>query len=560
MKLALTRAGRLVGAIAIVALAGSAVRAGVGAVATVHPEATEAGAAVLREGGNAIDAAIAAALTLGVVDGQNSGIGGGCLAMVRLADGRVIAVDGRETAPRRATRDMFLREGKAIAGLSQEGALAVGVPGELYALDLLSRRYGRIPLRHHLERAAALAERGVPVSRSLANRLLGEATAIRRHAEASRLLLHSDGSPLREGEILRQPDLAATYRAIAKQGSRWFYRGSFAAQTERWMRENGGLLSRRDFRDYRAVLREPVVSRYRDTTVIGFPPPSSGGVHVAQILNILTHFDLRSLGEGSPTWIHFTAEAMRLAFADRAFWLGDSDFVRVPRGLADPDYAARLAARIRPDSVASVASHDTPPGAEQDVFRKHTTHLSTMDAEGNWVGLTATINTTFGSKVVIPGTGVFLNNQMDDFSAQPGATNFFGLVGAEANAVAPGKRPLSSMSPTLVLRGGEPVLAVGAAGGPTIISQTVLAIVRFVDFQKTPADAIAAPRFHHQWRPDELILESGWDAGTEAALKSLGHAVRRITSLGAAQAVGAGATGVAASGDPRVDGVGTVVE
>ncbi|MCK6500295.1 MAG: gamma-glutamyltransferase, partial [Nitrospira sp.] len=208
MKLALTRAGRLVGAIAIVALAGSAVRAGVGAVATVHPEATEAGAAVLREGGNAIDAAIAAALTLGVVDGQNSGIGGGCLAMVRLADGRVIAVDGRETAPRRATRDMFLREGKAIAGLSQEGALAVGVPGELYALDLLSRRYGRIPLRHHLERAAALAERGVPVSRSLANRLLGEATAIRRHAEASRLLLHSDGSPLREGEILRQPDLA----------------------------------------------------------------------------------------------------------------------------------------------------------------------------------------------------------------------------------------------------------------------------------------------------------------------------------------------------------------
>ncbi|MBL9140139.1 MAG: gamma-glutamyltransferase [Verrucomicrobiales bacterium] len=541
-------------------LACPAIRAGNGAVATVHGEATAAGVAVLREGGNAVDAAIAAALTLGVVDGQNSGIGGGCLAIVRLANGKVVAVDGRETAPRAATRDMFVRAGQVVPALSQEGPLAVGVPGELAALEWLARRYGCLPMARHLARAADLAERGFPISRSYANRLLGEVPSIRRHAEAARILLHEDGRPWAEGELLRQPDLASTYRAIAANGTRWFYRGPFADRTERWMRDNGGLLRRRDFAHYRPVQRETVVSRYREATVIGFPPPSSGGVHVAQILNILDHFDLRALGEDSPAWVHWTAEAMRLAFADRAFWLGDSDFVRVPRGLADPKYAARLAARIHPESVAPVDRHDNPPDADREFFGKHTTHLSAMDGEGNWVTLTATINTTFGSKVVIPGTGVFLNNQMDDFSAQPGATNFFGLVGSEANAVAPGKRPLSSMSPTLVLRDGQPVLAVGAAGGPTIISQVVLAIIRFVDFQKTPAEAIAGPRFHHQWLPDELVLESAWDASTEAALKGLGHKVRRVRTLGAAQATGRWLDKDAAAGDPRVDGVGTVVE
>jgi gamma-glutamyltranspeptidase/glutathione hydrolase len=548
------------GLVACWAVVGPSALARNGAVASVHGEATAAGVAVLKAEGNAIDAAIAVALTLGVVDGQNSGIGGGCLAIVRLANGKCVALDGREIAPRAAYRDMYLREGKAVASLSQEGALAVAVPGQLAALDLLARRYGTVPLGRHLERAAALAERGFPVSRSYAGRLAGEVAAIRRHSEAARLLLQADGSPLREGEILKQPDLAATYRAIAARGIDWFYRGPFAERTERWMREHGGLLTRQDFRGYRPVLREPVVTQYRGHAIVGFPPPSSGGVHVAQILNILEQFDLRTIGESSPTWIHLVAEAMRAAFADRAYWLGDSDFVNVPRGLVDPNYAMDLAARIRRDATTPVTSHGEPPDSTHDFFGKHTTHLSTMDHDGNWVALTATINTTFGSKVVIPGTGVFLNNEMDDFSADVSGTNFFGLAGSEANAVAPRKRPLSSMSPTVVLRDGRPVLAVGAAGGPTIISQAVLAIVRVVDFSQTPAEAIAGPRFHHQWQPDELFLERAWDSATESALASLGHQIHRVPSLGASQAVGwTHDRGVAAS-DPRVDGVAVVVE
>ncbi|MCC7373928.1 MAG: gamma-glutamyltransferase [Verrucomicrobiales bacterium] len=531
-----------------------------GAVASVHSEATAAGVAVLKEGGNAVDAAIAVALTLGVVDGQNSGIGGGCLALVRLANGKVVALDGRETAPRAARRDMYLRDGKAFPALSQEGALAVAVPGQLAALDLLARKYGTVPMARHLERAATLAEKGFPITRSYAARLAGELAAVARSPEAARLLLHADGSPMKEGDVLRQPDLAATYRAIAAHGIRWFYRGPFAEQTEHWMQEHGGLMTRRDFRDYRPVIREPVVSRYRGHTIVGFPPPSSGGIHVAQILNMLERYNLREMGESSPDWVHVVAESMKAAFADRAYWLGDSDFVRVPRGLVDSDYAMRLAARIRMDTATPVATHGDPPGADRDFFGKHTTHLSTMDGDGNWVALTATINTTFGSKVVIPGTGVFLNNEMDDFSADVRGTNFFGLAGSEANAVAPRKRPLSSMSPTLVLRDGQPVLAVGAAGGPTIISQAVLAIVRFVDFARTPAEAIAGPRFHHQWRPDELVLERAWDNETEAALRGKGHTVRRVPALGASQAVGRVEGRVSGASDPRVDGVAAVVE
>lgn len=528
------------------------------AVATVHPLATQAGLDAYRRGGNAIDAAVASALMLGVVDGQNSGIGGGCLALVRLSNGKWVALDGREAAPAAATRDMFVRNGEAVPALSQEGPLAVGVPGELAALDWLARHHGRRPLSEALLEAAKVAEDGFLVGDDLASRLRGEAEIVKRHPEAAAIFLHPDGTPWKAGERLRQPDLARSYRAMAGKGTRWFYRGEFAEKTDAWMRQHGGLLTQSDFARYRVVRREPVFARYRDCEVVGFPPPSSGGIHVAQILHALSGFKVQDFGLGSPDLAHVTAETMKRAFADRAYWLGDSDHAKVPKGLTAPEYAGRWATEIRMDAATPVAGHGTPPGAWTDHFGRHTTHLSAADADGNWVALTATVNTTLGSKVVIPGTGIVLNNEMDDFSAQPGRTNFFGLVGAEANAVAPRKRPLSSMSPTIVLRDGEPILAVGAAGGPTIISQTVLAVIQVVDFGRTPGEALAQPRLHQQWKPDEVVIEKGWGTSTLDALRQRGHVVREVNRLGAAQAVGRVGGHLEAAADPRLDGQGAV--
>jgi gamma-glutamyltranspeptidase/glutathione hydrolase len=320
------------------------------------------------------------------------------------------------------------------------------------------------------------------------------------------------------------------------------------------MQDHDGLLTEVDFAGYVAKTREPLRTTYRGFEIVGFPPSSSGGVHVAQILNILEKFDLKALGANSPDFIHVVAEAMKLAFADRAFWLGDPDFVPVPRGLLDKGYAAQLAKKIRLEKITPVPQHSIPPRAAQDLFKKHTTHFSAADSDGNWVACTATINTSFGSKIVVPGTGVVLNNEMDDFSAQPGMANFFGLVGAEANGVAPGKRPLSSMSPTIVLKNGKPILSLGAAGGPTIITQTLLAIIHVADFGRDPADALAQPRFHHQWSPDELRIEKRFPAETRRELERRGHKLREVDSFGACQIVGRAGDGEAFVGaaDPRV--------
>jgi gamma-glutamyltranspeptidase/glutathione hydrolase len=283
-------------------------------------------------------------------------------------------------------------------------------------------------------------------------------------------------------------------------------------------------------------------------------------VHVAQILNVVEHFNLSAMGPRSVDFAHIVTEAMKVAFADRARWLGDSDFVEVPRGLISKEYGASLAGRIQARTAGVVEGHGTPPGLGHDYFGGHTTHVSTADVEGNWVALTATINTSFGSKAVVPGTGVLLNNEMDDFVALPGSTNFFGLVGAEANAVAPHKRPLSSMSPTIVLRNGEPFLAVGAAGGPTIISQVVLALLRMIEFGAPPDEALRAPRFHHQWRPDELVIEDAWGPDVVSELAMRGHRLRILKKLGATQAVGVSGGSMVAVADPRNEGSGGVHE
>jgi gamma-glutamyltranspeptidase/glutathione hydrolase len=525
--------------------------------ATIHPLATDAAIQAMRQGGNAVDAAIAAALTLGVVDGHNSGLGGGCFMLIRLADGRVVAIDGREKAPAAATRDMFLRNGQPDTKLSQTGALAAGVPGALAAYEYAATNFGQLPLASHFTVAAQLAEHGFPLNRSYAQRLAATAEELRQF-EASRVaLLKPDGSPWEAGELLRQPDLAAGYRAIADQGSAWFYRGPFARQTEQWMRANGGLLTAEDFSRYTIELREPVRTVYRGFEILGFPPPSSGGAHVAQILNILEQFKVRKLRAGSADFIHVVTEAMKLAFADRAFWLGDPAFAKVPRGLVSKEYGAELANRIDRRRATPVAGHGTPSGATTDFFGKHTTHFSTADRAGNWVACTATINTSFGSKVVVPGTGIILNNQMDDFSIQPGVANAFGLVGAEANAVAPGKRPLSSMSPTIVLRNGHPVLSLGAAGGPTIISQTVLTLLYVLDFEMPLEKALAQVRFHHQWQPDELRIERKAGEDVIRDLERRGHRVRVVEELGATQAVSFDDSKkrFAGAADPRSEGI-----
>ena len=536
-----------------------------GAVATVHPLATRAGLEALAAGGNAVDAAVASALMLGVVDGHNSGLGGGCFLLIRLADGRTVAVDGREMAPAAATRDQFLRNGKADPRLSEHGALAAGVPGELAALDYVSSRFGRIPLRRLLQSGARVAEKGFipsPDYRGRVEETLKELEWAPPDAEAFAGFRRIWRAPAGVGVWrLKQPELAGFYRHLAERGATEFYRGDFPRQVEAHMTRIGGLLKASDFAAYEARVREPVRTTYRGLEVVGFPPPSSGGVHVGEILNILEHFDLRRMGEDSPDFVHVVAEAMKLAFADRAHWLGDPDFARVPRGLTSKTYARDLAGRIDPLHAGLVPGAGQPPAAETDVFERerhrHTTHFSAADAEGNWVACTATVNTSFGSKVVVPGTGLVLNNQMDDFVAQPGVPNFFGLIGADANAVEARKRPLSSMSPTLVLRDGQPILSLGAAGGPTIISQTLLAIVRVVDFGRSPAEALEGKRFHHQWRPDVVKLERSWGEPMAADLRRRGHLVEWVDRLGATQAVGRRSNGrFEAASDPRVSGLG----
>jgi gamma-glutamyltranspeptidase / glutathione hydrolase len=530
-----------------------------GVVATVHPLATQAAADAFKDGGNAIDAAVAAALTLGVVDGFNSGLGGGCFLVIRKADGTVIAIDGRETAPARASRDMFLRDGQADTRLSQTGALASGVPGALAAYDRAVREHGRLTLARHLNAAADVAEKGFPLSKTYASRLRSVADTLAKFPASKAAFLKPDGQPFAAGELLVQADLAKSYRAMAGQGTGWFYGGPFAKAAESWMQSNGGVMTALDFRAYRVKLREPVRSTYRGHEIIGMSPPSSGGVHVAQILNILERFDLRAMGADSADFVHVVTEAMKPAFADRAWWLGDPDFAPVPRGLVDKAYAAEQAKKIDLKRATPVPQHGTPPRATEDLFSRHTTHFSTADSDGNWVACTATINTTFGSKVVVPGTGIVLNNEMDDFSAQPGVPNAFGLLGNEANAVAPGKRPLSSMSPTIVLKDGRPVLSVGAAGGPTIISQTLLAIIRVVDFGQTPEQALSKPRFHHQWQPDELRVEASLPEAVRAELAARGHKLKVVDAIGVSQAVGVNAKGeFTGAADPRAEGEASV--
>lgn len=526
-------------------------------VASVHPLATDAGLNAFKSGGNAVDAAIATAVTLGVVDNHNSGLGGGCFVLIRRPDGTILAIDGREKAPAAATRDMYIVDGKVDPRLSTTGPLAVAVPGALAAYAHALQTCGQKTIADLVLPAANIAERGFPLDRVYAGRLRAMAKVLARFPGSRAALLKPDGSPYEKGEILKQPDLAASYRQIAASGIDWFYRGDFAKRVGDWMNANGGILTADDFAAYEAVEREPLVTTYRQWKIVGFPPPSSGGVHVAQILNILEPFDVAAeMQRDEVRGNHLLVEAMKLAFADRAYWLGDADFVPVPRGLVDKQYGAQLARQIDLAHAGEIAQHGEPPAFDDDVFGKHTTHIAAVDSEGYWVAITATVNTGFGSKVIVPGTGIVLNDEMDDFSSQPGVPNAFGLIGAENNAIEPGKRPLSSMSPTIVLDGeGKPVMTVGAAGGPKIITQVVLALIRTLDLEHDFAAAIAAPRIHHQWQPNSILIEEAMPRSIVDGLIRLGHEVEMIDRSGVTQGIALTPTGeLVGVHDPRVPG------
>jgi len=526
-----------------------------GAIATVHPLATAAGLDAFASGGNAVDACVAAALTLGVVDGHNSGIGGGCFILIAMSDGRKVCIDGREMAPIAATKDMYQRAGGIDPTLSKTGPLAIAVPGALAAYAHALEQFGRLPLRDALQAGIKHADGGFAIDRNFARRLKTSAADLARFPATRQIFLKPDGLPYAEGDSLIQKDLASTYRAIAEHGPTWFYRDAFPKTCEDHLAKTGGILKSRDFEGYRVKIRTPLISRYRRWMVLGAPPPSSGGVHIAQMLNILEQFALDRLPQDSPAMAHLLIEAMKLAFADRAHWLGDPEFTNVPQALIEKRYGAILSLRIDPGKVTPVPSHGDPPDWQSRHFEKHTTHISVADDLGNWVACTATINTPFGSKCVMPGTGVLMNNQMDDFSISADVPNSFNLVGGEANAIVPRKRPLSSMSPTLVVEDGRVIMAIGASGGPTIISQTLLGLVRCLDHGMPAAEALGQPRFHHQWSPDRVRIENTYPDDFREQLERMGHHLEVVGPFGACQIVAVDATnGLHAAVDPRVSG------
>ena len=522
-----------------------------GAIATVHPLATEAALRQLQRGGNAIDASIAAALTLGVVDGFNSGIGGGLFALVHRANGQIDAIDAREMAPAAARRDMYVKNGQVNSDLSRHGALAVGIPGSVAAFEYMSNAAGQRQLSDLYFEAAELAENGFTLDWLYQQRLQRAANQLARFEPSAAIFLDQHKQPLKAGMLLRQADLADTYRRIGEQGAEYFYRGEFAARTEDWMKANGGIVNAADFARYELKLRKPLNTTFGDYQVIGFPPPSSGGVHVAQVLGVAKalNYDILPAAQRK----HALAEAMKLAFADRAHWLGDPDFAKVPKGLVSPHYIQNLAEKIDLLKAREVESYGVPDGVQTELFDRHTTHISVADSMGNWVSMTTTINTTFGSKVVIPGTGVMMNNQMDDFAAQPNVPNLFGLVGSEANRIEPGKRPLSSMSPTLVLKNGQPMMAIGAAGGSMIISQVAQGILNHLVLNQPLFEAIAAPRIHHQWKPDAVFYEETVDTESLNHLKRLGHPLKVLKFEGSTTAVVRTENGFEAVSEPRLD-------
>ena len=536
------------------------VRARQGMVVSVDAQASRIGVEVLKQGGNAVDAAIATAFALAVTYPAAGNLGGGGFLLLRFKDGRATFLDFRERAPAAASRDMYLdASGNVVPEASTVGVRAAAVPGTVAGLEYASRNYGRLRWRRLVAPAVALARKGFPVSFELAESLSSPQTVERlsRFPASNRIFLRNglhEGRFYRPGERFVQRDLARTLERIRRRGARDFYRGYTARKLAAFMQKQGGLITLADLRNYQVVEREPITGAYRGYQITSAPPPSSGGVVLLEMLNILEGVALQKKGALSADAIHWTVETMRLAFADRARYLGDPDFVRIPmRGLTDKKYAETLRASIDPERATpsrSVAAGDPMPFEAGE-----TTHLAVVDGEGNAAALTYTLNDLYGCGVTVEGLGFLLNNEMDDFTAKPGVPNDAGLIQGEVNRIAPGKRPLSSMTPTMVARDGKLVLVVGSPGGPSIISTVLNVVLGIIDHKMDVQQAVNAPRFHHQWLPDRIGMERGFSPDTLALLRARGHQIDIRDYFGDAHSIAVSPDGwLLGAADPRRGG------
>ncbi|WP_291847413.1 gamma-glutamyltransferase [Bradyrhizobium sp.] len=518
--------------------------------------AAQVGADILRQGGNAVDAAVATGFALAVTYPRAGNIGGGGFMVIHSAERHEqVAIDYRETAPAAITRDVFLGpDGKPDADKSRNSALGIGVPGTVAGLALALEKYGsgRFTLGQILKPAIELARDGFVVADDMADTLPDMYRRMARWPNSARIFSRSDGAPLQEGDRLVQSDLAATLSTIAEQGPRAFYDGPIAERLAKAVADAGGVITADDLRSYQALIRNPVRGSYRGYDIVSMPLPSSGGTVLVQALNILEGFAMADMRQGSAASLHLMIEAMKRAYADRARHLGDSAFVNAPADiLITKDYATRQRAGI--DLARATPSADilslAPPREGSN-----TTHYSVVDSSGNAVSNTYTLNFSYGVGLVADGTGVLLNNELDDFTAAPGASNAFGLVGFEANLPGPGKRPLSSMSPTIVLKDGKPVLVTGTPGGSRIISAVLQIVVNALDYGMGVAAAVAAPRVHHQWMPDAVRVERGFPAETLDALRAMGHQVIEPLGQTSANSIAVTPAGLLGAADPRSRG------
>ncbi|WP_028111649.1 gamma-glutamyltransferase [Ferrimonas kyonanensis] len=530
-----------------------------GMVASQEALASAVGVEILRQGGNAVDAAVAVGFALAVTLPRAGNLGGGGFMLLHQAEGnRDVAIDYREMAPARAHRDMFLNEqGEAVAKLSREHGLAVGVPGTVRGLELALKNYGTLPLKQVIAPAIELAEKGITVTPDLSSSLQGLKRRLWQWPSTRPVFYHPDGSDYQAGERLVQADLARSLKRIAEHGSDGFYKGETARQIALSVRQAGGVMTEADLAAYQAVERQPVRGQYRGYEVISMPPPSSGGVHIIQMLNMLEQQPIGRMGANSAQTLHWMAESMRRAYADRSEYLGDPDFTQVPvAGLTSRRYARALADTINPEKATP--SSDIKPGNPIPYESDQTTHYSVVDKWGNAVSNTYTLNFSYGSGLVAQGTGILLNNEMDDFSAKPGTPNGFGLIGGEANEVQPGKRPLSSMSPTIVMKQQQPFLVTGSPGGSRIITTTLQVIMNVIDHGMNVAEATAASRIHHQWWPDEIRAEKSLNPDTKRLLEAMGHKVKVKASMGSTQSIMVTEQGLLGASDPRRRGAATL--
>jgi gamma-glutamyltranspeptidase/glutathione hydrolase len=498
------------------------VRARHAMVVAQEPNATDVGVRVLKSGGNAVDAAVAVGFALAVTHPFAGNLGGGGFMLIRFADGRSTFLDFRERAPQGASRDMYLDSTGKPTRESIEGWRSSGVPGTVRGLEYAQQKYGRAKWKDLVNPAVELAQKGFAVSYAQAESFRS-AKNLANNAE-SRSIFLKQGQYFEADDILKQPDLGRTLSRIARLGAQEFYSGQTAHTFAAAMEEHGGLIRLSDLEKYQVAERKPLFGSYHGYDIIAAPPPSSGGIGILQILGMLDGSGYEKSGAGSAASIHYVAEAMRRFFADRSQYLGDPDFVQIPlAGLLDPGYIRRRRESITPGHASSSA--ELGPGGPEGTEHSETTHFSVVDSEGNAVAVTYTLNEGYGNGITVPGLGFLLNDEMDDFTSKPGVPNLFGLLQGEANAIQPGKRPLSAMSPTILAKDGKFFMAVGSPGGPRIITAVLQTILNVVDFKMNAQDAVEAPRFHHQWMPDKLSLEHGISPDTVALLEAWGHKV-----------------------------------